>query len=305
MSERLGFVGLGSMGGPMCLNLLRNGFEATVFDLVAGAADPHLEAGAKQAQSLGDVARNSDVVLTMLPKSDDVETVILGDGGIAANGREGMLVIDMSTIFPGTSTKAAEILHKKGIAFLDAAVGRTSMHAAAGTSMFMVGGDPEDLDRARPILKKMGDTIHHCGPVGSGVQTKLVNNYLTATQAVITSEALSLAQKLGLDPQRTVDIMSSTMASNAMVSFYFPRMAMAGNIDPGFALVHARKDLGLAIELGEQQDVSMSTGMTAMTEYDRLFEEGHGQRDFSYTLMGACDVAGVEPPKIEAPDDQA
>jgi 4-hydroxybutyrate dehydrogenase/sulfolactaldehyde 3-reductase len=305
MSERLGFVGLGSMGGPMCLNLLRNGFEATVFDLVAGAADPHLEAGAKQAQSLGDVARNSDVVLTMLPKSDDVETVILGDGGIAANGREGMLVIDMSTIFPGTSTKAAEILHKKGIAFLDAAVGRTSMHAAAGTSMFMVGGDPEDLDRARPILEKMGDTIHHCGPVGSGVQTKLVNNYLTATQAVITSEALSLAQKLGLDPQRTVDIMSSTMASNAMVSFYFPRMAMAGNIDPGFALVHARKDLGLAIELGEQQDVSMSTGMTAMTEYDRLFEEGHGQRDFSYTLMGACDVAGVEPPKIEAPDDQA
>jgi 4-hydroxybutyrate dehydrogenase/sulfolactaldehyde 3-reductase len=293
------------MGGPMCLNLLRNGFEATVFDLVAGAADPHLEAGAKQAQSLGDVARNSDVVLTMLPKSDDVETVILGDGGIAANGREGMLVIDMSTIFPGTSTKAAEILHKKGIAFLDAAVGRTSMHAAAGTSMFMVGGDPEDLDRARPILEKMGDTIHHCGPVGSGVQTKLVNNYLTATQAVITSEALSLAQKLGLDPQRTVDIMSSTMASNAMVSFYFPRMAMAGNIDPGFALVHARKDLGLAIELGEQQDVSMSTGMTAMTEYDRLFEEGHGQRDFSYTLMGACDVAGVEPPKIEAPDDQA
>ena len=304
MSERLGFVGLGSMGGPMCLNLLRNGFEATVFDLIAGAADPHLKAGAKQAQSLGDVARNSDVVLTMLPKSDDVETVILGDGGIAANGREGMLVIDMSTIFPGTSTKAAEVLNEQGIAFLDAAVGRTAMHAAAGTSMFMVGGDSANLDRARPILEKMGDTIHHCGPVGSGVQTKLVNNYLTATQAVITSEALSLAQKLGLDPQRTVDIISSTMASNAMVSFYFPRMAMAGNVDPGFALMHARKDLGLAIELGEQQDVSMSTGMTAMTEYDRLFEEGHGQRDFSYTLLGACDVAGIDPPKIEAPDDQ-
>ena len=305
MTERLGFVGLGSMGGPMCLNLLRNGFEATVFDVVAGAADPHLKAGAKQAQSLGDVARNSDVVLTMLPKSDDVGAVILGEGGIAANGRDGMLVIDMSTIFPGTSTKAAEVLNRKGIAFLDAAVGRSAMHAAAGTSMFMVGGDAADLDRARPILEKMGDTIHHCGPVGSGVQTKLVNNYLTAIQAVISSEALSLAQKLGLDPQRTVDIMSSTMASNAMVSFYFPRMAMAGNVDPGFALMHARKDLGLAIQLGEQQDISMSTGITAMTEFDRLFEDGHGQRDFSYTLMGACDAAGIDPPRIEAPDDQA
>ena len=171
--------------------------------------------------------------------------------------------------------------------------------------MFMVGGDAADLDRARPILEKMGDTIHHCGPVGSGVQTKLVNNYLTATQAVITSEALSLAQKLGLDPQKTVDIMSSTMASNAMVAFYFPRMALAGNVDPGFALIHARKDLGLAIQLGEQQDISMSTGMTAMTEYDRLFDEGHGQRDFSYTLMGACDAAGIDPPKIEAPNNQA
>ena len=114
MTERLGFVGLGSMGGPMCLNLLRNGFEATVFDVVAGAADPHLKAGAKQAQCLGDVARNSDVVLTMLPKSDDVETVILGEGGIAANGRDGMLVIDMSTIFPGTSTKAAAVLNGQG-----------------------------------------------------------------------------------------------------------------------------------------------------------------------------------------------
>ena len=303
MGERLGFVGLGSMGGPMCLNLVKGGFEATVYDVVAGAADPLLEAGAKQGQSLGDVARNSDIVVTMLPKSDDVEGVILGGDGIADNGREGMLVIDMSTIFPATSVKAAEVLKHKGIGFLDAAVGRTAMHAAAGTSMFMVGGDVADLERARPILEAMGDTIHHCGPVGSGVQTKLVNNYLTAIQAVITSEALSLAQKLGLDPQRTVDIMSSTMASNALVSFYFPRMAMAGNIDPGFALMHARKDLGLAVQLGEQQDVLMPTGATALETYHRLFDDGHGPRDFSYTLIGACEEAGVDPPRVDPPGD--
>ena len=170
IGERLGFVGLGSMGGPMCLNLVKGGFAATVYDVVAGAADPLLEAGAKQGQSLGDVARNSDIVVTMLPKSDDVEGVILSGDGIADNGREGMLVIDMSTIFPATSVKAAEVLKHKGIGFLDAAVGRTAMHAAAGTSMFMVGGDVADLERARPMLEAMGDTIHHCGPVGSGVQ---------------------------------------------------------------------------------------------------------------------------------------
>ena len=303
MPERLGFVGLGSMGGPMCLNLLKSGFEATVFDVVDGAANPHLEAGAKQGQSLSDVARNSDVVVTMLPNSDDVESVILGDDGIAANGRDGMLVIDMSTIFPGTSIKVAGALQGESMAFLDAAVGRTAMHAAAGTSMFMVGGDAEDLERARPVLEAMGDTIHHCGPVGSGVQTKLVNNYLTAIQAVITSEALSLAQKLGLDPQRTINIMSNTMASNAMVSFYFPRMAMAGNIDPGFALMHARKDLGLAVQLGEEQDIPMLTGATALETYNRLFDAGHGQRDFSYTLIGACEQAGLRTPELDSPED--
>jgi 3-hydroxyisobutyrate dehydrogenase-like beta-hydroxyacid dehydrogenase len=113
---------------------------------------------------------------------------------------------------------------------------------------------------------------------------------------------LSLAQKLGLDPQRTVDIMSSTMASNALVSCYFPRTALAGDTDPGFALMHARKDLGLAVQLGEQRDVSMSTGAAAMSAYDRLFDAGHGQRDFSYTLIGACDAAGIDPPRIEAPE---
>lgn len=303
MRERLGFVGLGSMGGPMCLNLLEAGFEATVFDVAEGAADRHLEAGAKQGQGLGDVARNSDVVVTMLPNSGDVEDVVLGEDGVSTHAREGMLVIDMSTIFPETSIRVAGELREKGVGFLDAAVGRTAMHAAAGTSMFMVGGSTEDLERARPILEAMGDTIHHCGPAGSGVQTKLVNNYMTASQAVITSEALSLARKLGLDPERTVEIMSSTMASNALVSFYFPRKALAGNVDPGFALMHARKDLTLAVRLGEQQDVAMATGAVALDTYDRLFDEGHGQRDFSYTLMGACEAAGVEPPRIEAPED--
>ena len=97
--------------------------------------------------------------------------------------------------------------------------------------------------------------------------------------------------------------MSNTIASNALVSFYFPRKALAGNVDPGFALMHARKDLTLAVRLGEQQDVAMATGAAALDTYDRLFDEGHGQRDFSYTLMGACEAAGVEPPRIEAPED--
>ncbi len=303
MAERLGFVGLGSMGGPMCLNLLGAGFEATVFDAADGAANRHLEAGARQGQGLGDVARNSDVVLTMLPDSGDVEDVVLGGDGIAAHAREGMLVVDMSTIFPETSVKVAGALRKKGVGFLDAAVGRTAMHAAAGTSMFMVGGSEEDLERARPVLEAMGDTIHHCGPVGSGVRTKLVNNYMSAIQSVITAEALALAQKLGLDPGRTVEIMSGTIASNALVSFYFRRKALAGDVDPGFALTHARKDLRLAVRLGEGEEVAMATGAAALDAYDRLFDEGHGGRDFSYTLMGACEAAGVAPPRIEAPGD--
>ena len=299
MPDKVGFVGLGTMGGPMCLNLVMKGFETTVYDVVDGAADPHLEAGARQGQGLGDVARNSDVVFTMLPNSPDVEKVILGEDGILANGREGMLLIDTSTIFPGTSIEVAKALSERGIGFVDAAVGRTPMHAAEGKLMFMVGGSETDVARARPILEAMGDTIHHCGSVGAGVQTKLINNFLTMAQSALTSEALTLAQKVGLDPEQTIGIMSDTMASNALMKFYFRAKVLGGDFDPGFAIRLARKDLDLALQSGEHYDVAMTTGAAALSAFDAAIDAGNGDRDFSYLLVEACEAAGVETPRMD------
>jgi 4-hydroxybutyrate dehydrogenase/sulfolactaldehyde 3-reductase len=297
--EDIGFVGLGAMGGPMCTNLLGKGFRATVFDAAPGAADPLLEAGARQGQSLADVARSSDVVITTLPNSEHVEAVMLGDGGIVANARPGALVIDTSTIFPETTTKVGAALAERGIGFIDAALGRSPLHAVAGTLMFMVGGDAADVERARPILAAMGDTIHHCGPVGSGVRTKLVNNYLTTIHSVITAEALALAQKLGLDPALQMEIMSGTAANNWMVSFHFPHFVLGGNTDPGFALQHARKDLGLAVRLGDANGVDLPTGIAALATYDRLMAAGYAAKDFSATLVAACEAAGVPVPQVD------
>ena len=191
--ERVGYIGLGVMGTPMSSNLLKKGFRVTVFDVDRSRMPPLVALGASGAESVAEVAENSDIVITMLPGSPEVMDVVSGPGGIVENGRPGTVVLDTSTIYPRDTDALAEAARAAGMTFMDAAVGRLPPQAIAGASMFMVGGEAEDVARVRPLLDAMGDTVVHCGPVGAGIRCKVVNNFLTMITAKANAEALSMA----------------------------------------------------------------------------------------------------------------
>ncbi len=192
MTDRVGFIGLGRMGRPMAANLQRKGAQLTVFDIVATPMAVLVQLGARQAASVAEVAESSDLVVTMLPGSPEVEDVVLGPDGVLAHGRPGMLVMDMSTVDPATTDALAAAAAKHDASLVDAPVGRLASHADAGESLFMVGASETDFARVRPLLEAMGTTIHHCGLAGSGIRTKLINNFLAIVACQMNAEALAL-----------------------------------------------------------------------------------------------------------------
>ncbi len=224
------------MGTPMSSNLLRQGFKVTVFDIDQSRIPPLLELGATGAGSIAEVAEASDIVITMLPDSPHVEQVVAGEGGLIESGRPGMVVLDTSTIYPGMTDQLAEQTKVAGMTFVDAAVGRLPPNAIAGTSMFMVGGEPEDVERVRPLLEAMGETIIHCGPVGSGIRCKIVNNFLTMVTAKANAEAFAMAMKVGLSADTIWQVITGTTATNGCLSSGGPPKLFSGDLDPGFAM---------------------------------------------------------------------
>ncbi|MGH9889534.1 MAG: NAD(P)-dependent oxidoreductase [bacterium] len=195
--DLIGFIGLGKMGLPMASNLARKGASVITYDV---RREPMLEVaklGGTCGDSVSDVAARAGVVFTMLPNSSDVDAVITGPNGVLESARPGSVVVDMSTIDPRVTDKIAAAAAAKRIGFVDAPVGRLSSHAERGESLFMVGGAPEDFARVKPLLEMMGTTIHHCGAVGTGMRTKLVNNFLAIVSCQMNAEAIALSQRFG------------------------------------------------------------------------------------------------------------
>jgi 4-hydroxybutyrate dehydrogenase/sulfolactaldehyde 3-reductase len=174
--EKIGFIGLGRMGRPMASNLVRKGFRLAVNDINPEAV-AELELLQASAATIAEIAHNSDIIVTMLPNSSVVDLVVSQADGILAHAKPGSLILDMSTIDPDTTDRLARAAAVKGVAFVDAPVGRLASHADRGESLFMVGGSVADFERVKPLLEAMGSTIYHCGDVGSGTRTKLVNNF--------------------------------------------------------------------------------------------------------------------------------
>lgn len=174
----VGFIGLGNMGRPMASNLVRKGFSLVAYDVLTPQVDAVVGLGARGAKGVPEVAQSSDVIITMLPDSAVVEEVITGANGVLAHARSGSVIMDMSTIDPLVTDRLATAAKRKGMAFVDAPVGRLASHAERGESLFMVGADEATFQQVKPLLEAMGTTIHHCGAVGTGMRTKLVNNYL-------------------------------------------------------------------------------------------------------------------------------
>lgn len=297
--DRIGFVGLGAMGAPMASNLARKGFAPRIFDRTAGAMAPLVALGAEAAKSIADLAKQSDIVVTMLPDSPDVIEVVLGRDGIAANGRADMIVMDMSTIDPSATDRLAASLRERGMGFVDAPVGRLVAHAIRGESLFMVGARDADFARVKPLLEAMGTAIHRCGGPGAGMRMKLVNNYLAIVSCQMSAEALALAAKLGLDTKTTLDVVNGTTATNGHLKNAFPSKVLVGDVAPGFRIALAHKDITLAINAAHQAGSPVFTGAAAREALAlAMHTDDYGAKDFSALLEVASRMAGTKTPRL-------
>lgn len=281
MAGTIAFIGLGTMGRPMALNLLRGGFALRAFDIVPDAVDSLAAAAATAAASPADAAAGADIIITMLPNSSHVEEAVFGPAGIAEGIAPDALYLDMSTIAPATTDSVAQRLGQRGIRMVDAPVGRQQQHAVEGKLLIMVGGDAADVERARPALERMGDTIIHCGPVGSGSRMKIVNNFMSITLNATTAEALTLAEGSGLDVELARKVMLGTVAGTGHMGTTYPAKVLRGDLTPGFMIDLAVKDLRLALELGQSLGLPLETGQTAAAAYDAAARAGHGRHDWT------------------------
>jgi len=289
VSERVGFIGLGNMGRPMASNLQRKGFAVTVFDVNPAAVGELSRIGAAAAADGRGVAAVSDVVITMLPDSASVEAVLLGDQGVLPGMASGSLVMDMSTVDPLLTDRLAAAAAAKGCAFVDAPVGRLASHAARGESLFMVGAAAEDFTRVKPLLDAMGTTIHHCGAAGTGIRTKLVNNYLAIVSCAFNAEALALSQRFGLSLEKTLAVVHGTTATNGQLKMAWASKVLKGDTDPGFTIDLAHKDLTLIAGAAQAAGVPVPIADVARASFNAARQDGYGSRDFSAMVDALCD----------------
>jgi len=281
MAASVGFIGIGTMGGPMARNLLRAGYPVRVFDLDAQAAEALEKAGATLAASPAAAASGADCVITMLPQGEHVETALFGEQGAAGAVKEGGLYIDMSTILPSHSLRFAQRLQAAGVAVVDAPVGRSSQHAVDGKLLIMTGGEAGDVERARAFLEPLGDTIVHCGPIGAGQKMKLVNNYMSIALNALTAEALVMAETAGLDPEQAREVMLGTVAGQGHMATTYPAKVLKGDLTPGFMVDLAHKDMGLALSMAGELDAPAWLGAAAYQTYGLARRHGRGAEDWT------------------------
>lgn len=290
---KIAFIGLGNMGGPMAMNLLKAGHTLSAFDLSAEACKKFGAEGLPIAKSAAETVADAEVVISMLPASAHVEGLFLGGvgkPGLLDSIRAGTLVIDSSTIAAATSRKVAEAAAAKGIAMIDAPVSGGTGGAIAGTLTFMVGGETQDLERARPVLEKMGANIFHAGAAGAGQTAKICNNMLLGILMIGTSEALALGVANGLDPKVLSEIMRRSSGGNWALEKYNPMPGVmeaspaSKNYAGGFGTDLMLKDLGLAQENATAVRAATPLGGLARSLYAAHSLAGHGSLDFSSVL---------------------
>ena len=287
---RIAFIGLGHMGRPMALNLVKAKYDLLVYDLVPSALKALTEVGAQAAESAAQAVRQADVVISMLPASRHVENLYLGDEGLINAIKPGTLVLECSTIAPDTARKVARAAQERGINMIDAPVSGGTGGAVAGTLTFIVGGEAATLAAAMPYLEKMGKNIFHAGPAGAGQVAKICNNMLLGILMAGTSEALALGVANGLDPKVLSDIIAKSSGRNWATELYNPwpgimAHAPASNgYSGGFGVDLMLKDLGLAAESALGVRATIPLGELARNLYSLHSAQGNGLLDFSSIL---------------------
>jgi 3-hydroxyisobutyrate dehydrogenase-like beta-hydroxyacid dehydrogenase len=293
MRPRIGFIGVGTIGKPMALNIRKAGYELAVFDLDQRAVAELIDAGAGGKGSPAAVAEVSDVVISMVPDAPDVEKAALGPGGIAEGLAPGGLYIDMSTVDPATTRRIGAAFRARGLRMIDAPVGRTVDDAYAGTLAIMVGGEPADVEAAMPLLRTMGSDITYCGPLGNGHAVKLVNNYISGGILALLSEGLTFGVRAGLTLETMLQVVGSTYAASGVLTRMLPARAFKGDFGLGFKTRLAHKDIRLGLGLAAAAGLDAPVGKGVLETLQRAIDAGYADEDFASMLRVNEARAGV------------
>ena len=291
-SGDIGFVGLGIMGKPMVRNLMKAGFSLTVYDIVGSSIEEVATDGARAASSAKEAAQKTPVVITMVPDSADSEAAILGPNGVLEGASRGSVVIDMSSIAPGTSQKLAAACEAAGVDFLDAPVSGGEPGAVAGTLAIMVGGKRDVFDRHRDLFAAVGGSIVLCGDFGAGNTTKLANQIIVAANIEAVSEALTLVKKAGLDPSTVLEAIQGGLAGSTVLNAKGPMM-IEGNFNPGFRVRLHHKDLNNALITAQELGVGLPVTALVQQMLTSLMNTGKADADHSAIANFIEDMSGV------------
>ena len=285
MGEKVAFIGLGAMGGPMALNIIKKGTNLSVFDIETEKMEPHIKLGGIAGKSIKDTIKDAEIIVTMLPSTENVKSVMTAEDGVLNFVKPNTIILDMSTIAPTGTDEVYELCKEKNLKFIDAPVGRLVSHAISGDSLFMVGCDDENaFKKVEPLLNAMGTTIIRCGKVGAGIRAKVVNNFQILSIAQITAEALTLAQKIGLDLDTFKEVNAGTTANNGQFHINFLSKVLQNDIEPGFTIDLAHKDMGLAIETANSFRVGLPVGSSVQAVYGQARSGKFAKKDFSALL---------------------
>jgi len=297
--ETIGFIGLGAMGRGMAANCVKKGFKLVVHDLRPEPVKELVSLGATAGKDIADVARQCSIIITVLPAGKEVTEIVMAPGGIFDHAMPGTLVMDLSTVEPETTDRLHAEAKQRGFRAVDAPIGRLAWHAERGESLFMVGAEPEDFERVKPLLEAMGTTIHHCGPGGTGTRTKLVNNYLAIISCQLNAEALALSQRFGLDLEKTLEVIHGTTATNGQLKINWPNKVLAGDTTPGFTIDLAHKDLSLIVGAANAARLPVPIAAAAREAFSSARARGYGNQDFSAMVDVLCDLVQVERARLK------
>jgi len=289
----IGFVGLGVMGKPMARNLLEAGYALVAHNRSRDPVEALGREGAQPAHSPAEVARASDVIITCLPDSPDVELVALGENGLIEGVSDGDVYVDMSTIAPTVAVEVAEAMAEKGVDCLDAPISGGDVGAQEGTLSIMVGGDADVFERVMPILEVLGETIVLCGPNGAGQTVKACNQIQVALNLIGMAEALVLGEKAGVDPATVVEVLSGGFAQSRVMDVRGPRV-IEGIFEPGFRSALHYKDLNIVRKAARAYEASLPGSALAHELFGAMQAQGWGDLDHSAVLRVIELLSGAE-----------
>lgn len=295
---KVGFIGLGTMGLPMAINLAKSGLEVTGFDLSADAMSKLAAAGGASAESAAKAAEGAQFIVTMLPTAAHVDAALLGESGAISGAPPDALVINMSTILPEETEALAAKLALQQYRLIDAPVGRSAIEAARGALLILASGAPADLEAAQPLFGAMGNQTINCGIVGNGSRVKVINNFMGISLNALTAEVLTLAEASGLDIRLALDVMRGTIAGLGHMKVTYPNKVLKGDLEAGFPVDLAHKDLVLALNLAARVNAPVFMGAAALQSYSVTRADGRGRQDYTAVysvLRGLADLPEAIP----------